>query len=80
MRFEIVRLLRGEKAANSKEKEEEACVEQVNCAALYPLPHTGLSGKIFRFVRENFQICPEKFSDLSGKMFRFVQENFQCLG
>ena len=41
MRFEIVRLLRGEKAANSKEKEEEACVEQVNCAALYPLPHTG---------------------------------------
>ena len=41
MRFEIVRLLRGEKAANSKEKEEEACVEQVNCASPYPLPHTG---------------------------------------
>ena len=31
--------------------------------------------KIFRFVREKFQICPEKCSDLFGKIFRFVREN-----
>ena len=34
-------------------------------------------GMVFRFVWENFQICPEKFSDMSGKIFRFLWENFQ---
>ena len=27
-----------------------------------------MSGKVFRFVWENFQICPVNFSDLSGKI------------
>merc|ERR1712140_72306 len=38
-----------------------------------------LSEKIFRFVREDFQICLGKFSDLSRKIFRFVGETFSDL-
>jgi len=37
----------------------------------------GQRRQIYRFVQENFQICPEKFSDLSVKIFGFVRENFQ---
>ena len=38
-----------------------------------------LSRKIFRFVQENFQICPGKFSDLSGKMVRVELKRNTCL-